>query len=256
MKTGVILQCRSQSKRLPRKIYMDLNGSNSIQRILSGLKKTIVPHKIILAMPAEDKAEIEQRIRCGELNDYIDDRFELFIGDGDQNDLVDRYHKAMQKFGIDICARITGDCPMWCGASSLMDEMLMEYMKLGGKGFMGNNLLVAQNSFSCGLDCEIFGYQEICWTKMHAKTSLELEHCVPLMYSDISPFPILPFNNNRPHTMISTRISDFSLDTASDYQLLLRLTACYDKYQDINKAIENVDLTGFDKTNMSKNFRQ
>lgn len=250
------MQARSQSTRFPRKIYADLNGKNSIQRILEGMKKTIVPHKIILAMPKEDVVEIEQRIQCGELDSYIDDRFDLFIGDGDQNDLVDRYYKAMRKFDIDICARITCDCPMWCGASFLMDEMLMEYLKLGSSGFMGNNLVVSTNPYPCGVDNEIFTYEMICWTKIHAKSAFDLEHCVPLMYSSISPFQKHGFVNNAPHTMISTQIQDFSLDTPRDYDLLKIITNNYDKYNNINKAIESTDLSGFDKTNMSKNFRQ
>jgi len=188
MNIGVILQCRSQSKRLPRKIYAPFNsGKYSIQCILEGMKQTIVPNKVILAMPKEDAAEIDQRITNGELDEFIDNRFELYIGAGNQDDLVNRYHGAMREFGLDVCARITGDCPMWIGASKIMDEMLMEYMRLGSTGFMGNNLLVAKNPYPCGIDNEIFNYEVMCWTKLHAKSAYELEHCVPLMYSSLSP---------------------------------------------------------------------
>lgn len=75
------------------------------------------------------------------------------------------------------------------------------------------------------------------------------------MYSGLSPFTIYGFENNRPHTMITTRISDFSLDTQNDYEFLLKLTKLYDETGSLNKALENVDLSDFTKTNMSKNFR-
>lgn len=257
MNVAVVLQCRSQSKRLPRKIYADLgNGKYSIQCILEGLKKTIVPNKIILAMPDDDRVEIEDRIAKGELDNFIDDRFELFIADGDQNDVLNRYYLAMRKYGIDVCARITGDCPMHIGANKLMDEMLLEYLKLGLNGFYGNNLLVSELPFPCGVDIEIFDYKMLCWTKMNAKTDYEKEHVVPLMYSDLSPFSIRGHLNKRPNKMITNKIADFSLDTPEDLELIKKIMANYDKYGDLNKAIESTDISGFDKTNYSKNFRQ
>jgi spore coat polysaccharide biosynthesis protein SpsF (cytidylyltransferase family) len=258
MKIGIVIQARSSSKRLPGKIFMDLNGRNSIQRILDGCKKTVYPHKIILAMPKDDQHEIERRIKAGELDAHTDDRFDLFIGTGDLNDLVDRYHKAARKHALDVIVRLTADCPMHESYAFGIDEMIAEYLQQGSTGFMGNNLLISPAPFPCGIDVEIFNYEMICWSRKHAKTQLELEHCVPLMYSEVGAriWGLRPFNNVRPHTMVSNRISDFSLDTPNDYQLLLKLTAAYDQYQDINKALENVDLGGHDKTNTSKNFRQ
>lgn len=258
MKIGIVIQARTSSNRLPGKIFMDINGRNSIQRILDGCKKTIYPHKVILAMPADDKEKIETRISAGELDKHIDERFDLVIGDGDLNDLVDRYYKAARRHNLDVIVRLTADCPMHEGYYFGIDEMICDYLRADAKGFMGNNLLVAQNPYPCGIDVEIFNYDMICWAKKHAKTKYELEHCAPIFYSDLGEdvFGILPFNNNRPHTMITNRIVDFSLDTESDYQLLLRLTEAYDKYQDLNKALENIDIGDHQKTNASKNFRQ
>jgi len=252
---GVIIQARTGSTRLPGKIFMDLNGKYSIQRILDGCCKTVYPNKIILAMPVEDGNVIKERIEKGELDKHIDDRFDLFIHNGDSSDLVDRFYLASRRFGLDTIIRITADCPMIEGFYLGIDEMVAKYMKEGQEGFMGNNLIVAQNPYPCGIDVEIFNYEMICWAKKHAKSNYDLEHCVPIFYSDMSPFKTMAFNNNRPNTMVSKRISDFSLDTVSDYKLLSRLTECYDKLKDLNKAIESVFVGDFDKTNMSKNFR-
>ena len=239
---GIILQARSNSTRLPSKIFMDLNGQYSIQRILSGCKKTICPNKIILAMPKEDKQEIERRLSCGELSNCTDDRFELFIGDGDQNNLIDRFHGAARKFGLDIVIRLTADNPLYEGYSFGIDEMVSEYLHNGSTGFMGNNLTVATNPYPSGIDVEIFSYEMLCWAKLHVKTEYCLEHCAPSFYSGDSPFKIMPFNNNRPHTMISTKIPSFTMDTINDYNFLLALTENYDRTQDLNKAIETLKI--------------
>jgi len=257
MSVGIIIQARSGSSRFPRKIYAPFNnGKNSIQCILEGTKKTIVPHKIVLAMPKDDQKEIEKRLAEGEFNEYIDNRFELFIGLGEEDDLVDRYYGAMRKFDIDVCMRITGDCPMHCATSGMMDDMLLKYLGERKSVFMGNDLLVSRVPYPCGIDMEVFNYEMMCWVKMHAKTDAELEHCVTTLYGTFSPFDLYGYENIRPQIQISTRISDFSLDTREDYELLKKLMNEYDKYQDINKAIESVSLSNIKKTNMSKNFRQ
>lgn len=255
MKIGVIIQARSQSSRLPRKIYLPFkNGKNSLQCILEGASKTIVPHNVVLAMPKEDEKEIKSKISM--FDPFIDDRFDLFIGRGEQNDLVDRYHSVMRNLGLDICVRLTGDCPMHIATPEMIDDMLLQYIKCRESVFMGNNLLVSRVPYPCGVDIEIFDYSMICWAKINAKTPFDLEHCVPIMYGKNSPFKIVGYENIRPQKQVSTKISDFSLDTEDDYRLIWNLMENYDKFDDLNKAIENTDIEKFDKTNFSKNFRQ
>ena len=185
---GIIIQARTSSTRLPGKIFKDLNGRNAVQRILDGCKKTIFPNKIILAMPVDDKVEIERRIAIGELEGHIDDRFALYIAECNLNNLLDRYYMAARKYGIDTIIRLTCDCPMHEAYSFGIDEMIADYLKYNKSIFMGNNLLVAKRPYPCGIDVEIFTYEMICWAKQHAEKPYELEHCVPLMYSDLSPF--------------------------------------------------------------------
>lgn len=257
MNIGIVIQARTSSNRLPNKVFLDLNGKYAIQRILSGCKKTIYPNKIILAMPAEDRDVIESRINGGELRDCTDERFELFIGECNLNNLIDRYYGVCRKHKLDVIIRLTADCPMHEAFYFGIDEMVEEYIEDGCKGFMGNNLLTSPNPYPCGIDVEIFNYEMMCWAKRNAKSDYELEHCVPIFYSKVGAdrFGLKPFNNSRPHTMVSKRISDFSLDTQADYELLLKLTEAYDRLGDLNKAIENVDLGEFKKTNFSKNFK-
>jgi spore coat polysaccharide biosynthesis protein SpsF len=235
---------------------MDLNGKHSIQRILEGCKKTIVPNKIILAMPKEDEVEIKKRLDAGELDDFIDDRFELFIADGELNNVLDRYYKASRKFDLDAVMRLTADCPMHCGSFKIMDEMFMEYLYKNHKGYMTNNLLISKSPYPCGIDMEIISYEALCFIKMHAKDPYYLEHVVPFLYSGLQTrFELSAFDNIKPHTQITTRIPDFSLDTQEDYEVLLKLTESFDKYNDLNKAIETIDIGGYNKTNISKDFK-
>jgi len=239
MSIMIVLQARSQSTRLPRKIYMDLNGKYSIQRILDGCKKTIYPNKIVLAMPKEDKDEIELRIKNGELDNFIDDRFSLFIGPGAQNDVMDRFYRAARLHNADVIVRLTCDNPMYEGFSEGIDEMIECYLGHGATGFMGNNEAIVDNYYyPHGIDVEIFNYRMLCWAKQNINDKYNLEHCATSFYKPPNRFMLLPFKNKYKINTISTKIPKFTMDTEEDYRLLLKLTKNFDIYKDLNKAID------------------
>jgi len=238
MKIGLLLQARTGSTRLPGKIFMDLNGRYSIQRILDGCKKTVYPHKILLCMPKEDEAEIKERISNGELESHIDERFDLFIGGENSNDLVDRFYKAARLHNIDVIVRLTCDNPMYEAAEDIIDDMIDDYLDNGAMGFLGNNDAISRNPFPNGIDVEIFNYRMLCWAKANIKDKINLEHCATSFYKCGNPFSVRAYNNmNR----ISKLIPSFTLDTVEDYQLLLKLTKNYDACQDLNAAIEKTN---------------
>ena len=122
---GVIIQARTGSTRFPRKIYEDINGKCTLERVLEGVKKAEIPNKIILAMPKCDDQEFINLLASGVFESAIDDRFDMYFGDPD--DLVDRYFQAARLHGIDLIVRVTADCPLIQG--KIIDEMLIEYLK-------------------------------------------------------------------------------------------------------------------------------
>lgn len=232
---GVIIQARTGSSRFPRKIYQDINGQYTLQRVLSGVSDSILPHRVILAMPEYDKEEFLERDGRGDFLKVVDERFNVYFGDPD--DLVDRYFQAARKVGLGTIVRVTADCPMIQG--NIIDEMLCEYFREGYNGFMGNNALISSNPYPDGTDVEIFPYWMLAETWQLTKDPYFREHVTPYMYRRESRYNIYPFINNRPNTQISQKIKDFSFDTKEDYDMLLALTKEYDKHGDINKAIKD-----------------
>lgn len=233
---GQIIQARTGSSRYPRKIYEDICGKTTLFRVLEGCKSSIVPHKIILAMPQYDKDEFMARHQNGEFAGAVDDRFAIYFGSAD--DLVDRYFQAARTHGIDLVVRITADNPLIQG--KIIDEMLLEYLKCGYNGFMGNNGLVSSNPFPYGTDVEMFPYWMLAETHTLSTSPYDREHCTPYMYSKNKPYSVYEFKNQRPNTIISTRFKDFSFDTPEDLALIKKIVESYDKHGDLNKAIEEV----------------
>lgn len=234
---GIIIQARTGSSRFPRKIYKEINGKSTLQRVIEGCSKAIIPHKIILAMPEYDRKELFLK-GIDKLLKAIDNRLEFYFGHPD--DLVSRYYEAANTYGISTIVRVTADCPMIQGG--IADEMLLHYFKLGGNCFLGNNELVSPKPYSSGIDLEIFPYWMLCETFLLANDPSHREHVSPFMYRRGTEYKIEPFLNCRPNTMIDyVGFEDFSFDTQEDYELLEKITKIYDKNgEDLNNALRGL----------------
>jgi spore coat polysaccharide biosynthesis protein SpsF (cytidylyltransferase family) len=232
---GIIIQARTGSKRFPRKIFADINGRYTLQRVLDGVKESKMAHKIILAMPEYDRKEIKERIEKGELNETLMHRgFSVYCGEPD--DVLKRYYDAAGINGIDLIVRITADCPFIQGI--IIDEMLTEYLSKGYTGYMCNR--IKKPIYPSGYDVEIFPWWMLVYTHMNAATPEDREHVTTFMRK-LGPDLIHPYTNHNKKTTLSNRFEDFSLDTMEDYELIKKIAVGYDKYGDLNKAIEMVD---------------
>jgi spore coat polysaccharide biosynthesis protein SpsF len=235
---GIIIQARTGSTRFARKIYEDINGKNTLQRVIEGTNKSELAHKIILAMPRYDEDEFRKRqndpdscigSRFADVN-----RFETYFGDPD--DLVDRYFNAARLHSVDLIVRVTADCPLVQG--KIIDEMLIEYLKKGYNGFMGCNELVSPLPYPDGVDVEIFPFWMLAETRQLTQDPVHREHVTPFMYRRGTEYNIHSFLNCRPNTMISMRFKDFSFDTPEDLTNIKHIVTEYDKHGDLDKAIK------------------
>jgi spore coat polysaccharide biosynthesis protein SpsF len=233
---GIIIQARTGSNRFPRKIYQDILGKYTLQRVLEGASSAKLPHKIILAMPEYDFKEFAERQARGDFAAFTDDRFATYFGSPD--DLVDRYFQSARKYGIDIIVRVTADCPLIQG--KIIDEMLCEYLKNGYNGFMGNNELVSSNPYPDGTDIEIFPYWMLAETWQLTKDPHHREHVTPFMYRRGTQYPIYSFLNQRPNTIIANKGLHFSFDTQEDYELVTRLAKNYDVSGNLDAAVKAI----------------
>lgn len=235
---GVIIQARTGSTRFPRKIYEDINGKYTLQRVMEGVHEAKVPHRVVLAMPEYDRKELFQRVDNGEFENYADARFVPYFGSSE--DVLDRYYRAANENGIDIIVRVTADCPLVQG--KIIDEMLLEYLKKGYNGFMGCNELVSSAPYPDGVDVEIFPYWMLAEAWQLTNDPVHREHVAPFMYRRGTEYQLYGFENRKPNTQISMKFRNFSFDTEEDHRLITAIARNYDVCGDLNKAIVQ---TGF-----------
>lgn len=103
------------STRLPGKILKTFFGNQSlIETLLSNLHK-VSDSKVIVATSVSDNNDSLER--------YLSDKGELCFR-GSENDVLDRFIKAAEFFGIDGIVRICSDNPFldWHGVSNLVEK--------------------------------------------------------------------------------------------------------------------------------------
>lgn len=100
--TGIILQARMGSSRLPGKILKKLDGDTMLGYILNRLGFLKQPVKVVVATsykPGDDVVEafcIERKAECFR---------------GSEDDVLERYYLCASKYGFKNIVRLTGDNP-------------------------------------------------------------------------------------------------------------------------------------------------
>ena len=118
MKIAVLVQARMASTRLPGKIMADISGKPMLWHVLNRVKKAKNIDQIILTTTqnSEDQIIVKVAAECG-----------VNIFRGNENDVLDRFYRAAEKYDIDVIVRITADCPLV--DPQIIDEMVDYYIK-------------------------------------------------------------------------------------------------------------------------------
>lgn len=94
----ILIQCRSTSRRFPRKHFAPLNGSTVLDHLISRVRLSGLPFAFVI--PTGDDLGPALRSRGVEA-------FE-----GSEEDVLGRYLAAMNHYQLPWCIRVTGDCPL------------------------------------------------------------------------------------------------------------------------------------------------
>ena len=229
MNIGIIIQARTGSNRLPKKVLNKLPINSEItvlEQVIRRVKCSLKTNEIIIA--TTESSEDDEIINIAKKENVKYFR-------GSSSDVLSRYYYAAKENKIDIIVRITSDCP--CVDFQIIDYLIEELIKLN-LDYVSNAL---ENSYPKGLDVEVFKFETLYETFLNGQTSYEKEHVTPYM-SDSKKFKIKNIKANIKLHRPEIRIT---LDTYEDYMLIC---AVYDYLYNENiffKAMDIVDL--FDK---------
>lgn len=217
MQVVALVQARTDSSRLPRKVLKKILGEPMILHQLKRTKESIYIDKIILVTSDENSDD--------ELSSLVEENgFQVYRGD--KKNVLKRFYTCLETLNLednDIIVRLTGDCPLHDAV--IIDESIKAFIN-DDCDYLAN---CVEPIYPDGLDVEVFNYKTLKHTYKKARKLSELEHVTPFI-RDSGLFIIK-------HLKKDTYYADLRLtvDEESDFILIERI------YRYFNKSIFSLD---------------
>lgn len=175
MRVVAIVQARTGSKRLPRKVLLDLGGLPMLARVISRVQRAITLHEVIVATTTEPADEDIANLCV--INNWPYYR-------GSELDVLDRYYHAAKEFSSDVIVRVTSDCPLI--EPTIIDLCVQKILQEESLDYVSNTL--PPRRFPRGLDVEVtrFSVLERAWNE--DKNLSWREHVTPYIYKHPEKF--------------------------------------------------------------------
>ncbi len=205
MKTGVIIQARLGSTRLPKKILMPLPYSSNktvLEQVIYRVKNAHLVDEIIIATTNL----IEDEPIVGLMK-----KIEVKYYRGSSDNVLARFYNAAKENNLDIVVRITSDCP--CVDPNIIDNFVSIF-KEEDYDYVAN---ILSSSYPRGLDVEVFSFEALSKAFFKAISSYDKEHVTPFICNNPYIFKLknieFPSEVNLPNVRIT-------VDTYEDYMLI------------------------------------
>lgn len=211
MKIVCIVQARMGSERLPGKVMKKINGHPMISYTLNSLKKSRYIDEIVLATSTL------------ELNDplaqYVENiNFNVFRGE-DENNVLERYKLAADKYNGDVIIRVTGDCPLI--NPIIVDHVVTKFLMYDYDYVR----LDVPDTFQRGFDVEVFSKEALdkVYEKVCSKENINnkvcdkfREHVTFYIYTHMEEFKIGYVKGEDKY--FENRDVNLSVDTEEDFK--------------------------------------
>ncbi|MDP4173096.1 MAG: glycosyltransferase family protein [Bacteroidota bacterium] len=212
MKIVTIIQARTSSTRLPKKVLMPLAGKTALSRLVERVMASKLSGEIVVATTTESNDNPIREL-C------LLENFNCFSGH--PIDLLDRHYKAASKFKADIVVKIPSDCPLI--DPDIIDSVLEFYMHNYSDFDYVSNLHPA--TFPDGNDVEVMSISTLRTAWKEAKKNFEREHATPFIWENRQRF----------------RIGNITWDKGLDFSMTHRFTLDYiEDYQFISKVYDEL----------------
>lgn len=220
-KIVIILASRLGSTRLPKKALKPMAGYDSmLELIIKRLRSSKKANDVIVA--TEEKSydsfkKIFDKLKCS-----------YFVGS--EEDVLNRYTKAAEKFNADIVVRATGDNPL---VSIKALDMIVDYHIEKNADLSHYDLL------PYGSGVEVINYEALKYADDNSKDTFEHEHITQYHYRHTDKFKI-----ENPKVIESFAMPELrtTVDTIEDYNNVCNIFNKYnnDIYIDVDTIISDI----------------
>lgn len=206
MNIGAIIQTRTSSTRLPKKVLKELpfsSGITVLQQVIRRVRKSVNIKEIIVATTTD--SEDDEIVKIVE-----SEGVKWFRGSKDN--VLSRYYLAAKENNLDVIVRVTSDCP--CIDPAILDVLIDRHF-VTEADYSSN---CRERTFPHGLDAEVFSFHALEKAFNESTEDFEREHVTPYIYRTKPGLFKITFLE-APEYLTASDIR-ITLDTEEDYALL------------------------------------
>ena len=172
-----VVQARTGSTRLPKKVMMSICGEPLLLRMIERVRSANLAGTVVVATSTNKDDDVIEEL-CSAHN------IDIFRGHPD--DLLDRHYKTGLKYKADAIVKIPSDCPLI--DPRIIDRIIKYFIDNRDKYDFASNLHPA--TYPDGNDVEImkFSVLEDAWK--FATKQFEREHTTPYIWENTDKFNI------------------------------------------------------------------
>ena len=235
-KIDCIIQARMGSTRLPGKVMMKVDKTNTIlSHVINQLKNSKKIDKIIIA--TTDLQEDDVIVNHAKIL-----KTNLFRGNA--VDVLDRYYQCAKKFSSKIIVRITADNPLI--DPNIVDDIINQFLKNSSDYITNAN----PRTYPYGTEVEVFSFQALEKASNNAKKPSEREHVTAYFYNNKNKFKIsiVKYSEDISHLR-------WTVDRENDLKFVRKIVSRIKKRPILMTDIINQDpaITSINNTNIPNN---
>jgi spore coat polysaccharide biosynthesis protein SpsF len=225
IKVLAILQARSSSSRLPRKVLKPILGVPMILRQIERELAVDLIDKLVVATSTDSSDDI--LVRTLEENN-------ISVYRGSLDNVLDRFYQCSILFKPEHIVRLTADCPL--ADPGVIDHVIQEHLEMD----VDYTTNCSPPTWPDGLDVEIMKFTALASAWREAELPSELEHVTPFIRNH--PKRFLQHNVANKRDISNLR---WTVDEPEDLKFVREIyqrlypTKCLFDYHDILNCLEN-----------------
>lgn len=223
-KTGVIVQARMGSTRLPGKMLFPLAGKPVLEQVLARLRRCQAVDHVIVATSVEPKDD-----PIAAWADWL----EVPCFRGNEEDVLERFYLAAVEHRLDVILRVCADCPLI--DSDLTDAMVRRFHELNALHEPCDYLTnILERTYPRGLDVEVFSFDALKKAHLQDTNPQSREGVTVFIFTHKDQFVLYNYSGEQDYSCYR-----WTLDTVDDYRLLCKI---YNALYLVNPAFAWTDV--------------
>lgn len=213
-----IIQARMGSARLPGKVLMNIGKKPVLHWVIERVKRAKLIDKVIVATSNKEKDDVIEKL-CKKLG--------TGCFRGSEEDVLARFYEAAKVQKADIIVRITADAPF---VDPLIIDKIIKIHFKNKNDYTAND---TENSYSRGMDVEVFNFESLEKANFNAKKTYQREHITPFIYEHPEIFKI---EISKAEGILKRPRFRLCVDTKEDLQLIRKI------YKALSESKEEINI--------------